>query len=163
VVLLIAVAVILGGVIAIALGRGGELASFAADVPPVRAEIVTAADLALIRPPTALFGYNPHVTDDLLGTLARAMSDRDAEITSLRRELAERRAFSAPRPLPVRRAAANAPGTGTPGTGAAGTGAPGTGAAGAVPPPGEPGDPGDPGEPDPAGPAGSAGTSGQAG
>jgi hypothetical protein len=148
VVLLIAVAVILGGVIAVALGRGGELASFAADVPPVRAAVVTAADLALIRPPTALFGYNPHVTDDLLGTLARAMSDRDAEITSLRRELADLRAFSAPRPLPVRRPAA---------------GAPGTGAAGTVPPPGEPGDPGDPGDPGPAGPAGSAGTSGQAG
>jgi len=88
--LLIAAAVILGGVIIVAMGRGGELARFPADVSPFDAQIVTAADVVLLRPPSALFGYNRQVTDDVLSTIARTITERDVEIATLRVQLGER-------------------------------------------------------------------------
>jgi hypothetical protein len=98
VVLLIAAAVILGGVVVVAIGRGGELASFPADVSPFEAEIVTAADVVLLRPPAALFGYNRQVVDDVLSAIARTITERDVEIATLRRQLAELRASFEPGP-----------------------------------------------------------------
>jgi hypothetical protein len=97
VVLLVAAAVILGGVVVVAIGRGGELARFSADVSPFEAEIVTAADVVLLRPPSSLFGYNRQVADDVLSAIARTITDRDVEIATLRRQLAELQAPSAPR------------------------------------------------------------------
>jgi hypothetical protein len=94
VVLLIVAAVILGGVVVVAIGRGGELARFPADVLPFEAEIVTAADVVLLRPPTALFGYNRQVTDDVLSAIARTITERDVEIATLRRQLAALRSSS---------------------------------------------------------------------
>ncbi len=88
-VLLIAAAVILAGVVVVAIGRGGELAMFPADVRPFEAEIVTAADVVLLRPPPALFGYNRQVSDDVLSAIARTITERDVEIATLRRQLAE--------------------------------------------------------------------------
>ena len=113
--LLIAAAVILGGVIIVAMGRGGELARFPADVSPFDAQIVTAADVVLVRPPSALFGYNRQVTDDVLSTIARTITERDVEIATLRMQLGELGApppqdppsVSRP-PLPARPAAAGA-------------------------------------------------------
>jgi hypothetical protein len=114
VVLLIAAAAILGGVIVVALGRGGELASFAADASPFdrpnavalqlnrahSSPVGTAADIAMIRPPWALFGYNTQVTDDVLGVLARTLTARDIEISSLRQQLADLGIPADARPLP---------------------------------------------------------------
>jgi hypothetical protein len=97
VVLLIAAAVILAGVVVAAIGRGGELARFPADVRPFEAEIVTAADVVLLRPPSALFGYNRQVSDDVLSAIARTITERDVEIATLRRQLAE---LQAPPPAP---------------------------------------------------------------
>jgi hypothetical protein len=88
VVLLLAAAAILCGVVVVAFGRGGELAKFAADVAPVSVEFTT-ADIAQIRPPPALFGYNPQVTDDVLSAMARTVIDRDIEIAMLRQQLAD--------------------------------------------------------------------------
>ncbi len=88
IVLLAAAAAIIVGVIAAALGRGGELAHFAADAPRWDAELATAADVALLRPPSALFGYSPHVTDDALGQIARLITERDVEIARLRSRVA---------------------------------------------------------------------------
>jgi hypothetical protein len=96
VVLLIAAAVILGGVVVVAIGRGGELARFPADVTPFEAEIVTAADVVLLRPPSSLFGYNRQVADDVLSAIARTITERDVEIATLRRQLAELQAPSEP-------------------------------------------------------------------
>ncbi len=95
-VLLIAAAVILAGVVVVAMGRGGELARFPADVRPFEAEIVTAADVVLLRPPSALFGYNRQVSDDVLSAIARTITERDVEIATLRRQLAELQASSGP-------------------------------------------------------------------
>jgi hypothetical protein len=94
VVLLAVAAVILIGVLAVAVGRGGELDPAEADYRPVDLDEVTSTDVALMRPPTALFGYHREATDAAFGQIARAISDREVEIATLRRQLAEQ--------LPVR-------------------------------------------------------------
>jgi hypothetical protein len=94
VVLLAVAAVILIGVVAVAVGRGGELDPAETDYRPVDLDEVTSTDVALMRPPTALFGYHRESTDVAFGQIARAISDREVEIATLRRQLAEQ--------LPVR-------------------------------------------------------------
>jgi hypothetical protein len=98
VVLLVAAAVILGGVIAVALGRGGEMTEFSADVRPLDADIATAADVALLRPPLALWGYDKRSTDEALNLVARTVTERDVEITRLRRQIADLQWASQKRP-----------------------------------------------------------------
>jgi hypothetical protein len=92
VILLLAAAVILGCVVLAALGRAGEMAAFPSDTPPLRVDELTAADVALLRPPLALWGYNVSATEEALGVIARSVTERDVEIAALRRELAELRA-----------------------------------------------------------------------
>jgi hypothetical protein len=86
VVLWVAAAAIVVGVVVVAAGWAGSMARVPPDMPPLSTE-VTAADVVLARPPIAL-GYHKEVTDELLARIAQALSDRDAEITSLRRRLA---------------------------------------------------------------------------
>ena len=88
-VLLAVAAVILIGVIAVAIGRGGELDPAEADYRPVDLDEVTSTDVALVRPPTALFGYQREATDAAFGQIARAISEHEVEIATLRRQLAE--------------------------------------------------------------------------
>jgi len=85
--LLLAAAVILGGVVAVAMGRGGELAAFRRDVPAARFRARTPADVAMLRLPLGLFGYQQQATADALRAVARLVAERDAEITRLRDEL----------------------------------------------------------------------------
>jgi hypothetical protein len=90
VLLILASLVILVGVVGVALGRGGEMAEFAGDYPPFEADdVVTAADVALLRPPSALWGYSIEATDAALGRIAQVVTERDVEIAALRRQLAE--------------------------------------------------------------------------
>jgi hypothetical protein len=89
VVLLIVAVAILCGVVVVAMGRGGELARPAADVRPLDGQIVTAADVALLRPPAALWGYDMRATDEALNMVARTVTERDVEIAILRRQIAE--------------------------------------------------------------------------
>jgi hypothetical protein len=89
VVLLVAAAVILVGMIVVAVGRGGEMAEFSADVRPIDADIATAADVALLRPPVALWGYDRRSTDEALALVARTVTERDVEIATLRRQIAD--------------------------------------------------------------------------
>jgi len=91
IVLIIAAVAILGGVIVVAIGRGGELAASAADVRPLDTDIVTAADVALLRPPAALWGYDMRATDDALNRVARTVTERDVEIADLRQQIADMR------------------------------------------------------------------------
>jgi hypothetical protein len=86
--LVIGILAILIGVFAVATGRGGELAYEHADHAPLDLGPVTATDVALLRPPTALWGYNMQVTDEALDSIARALRDRDIEIAFLQRQLA---------------------------------------------------------------------------
>jgi len=50
---------------------------------------VSATDVALLRPPTALWGYNMQVTDEALEKIAQAIRDRDVTIVFLQQRLAD--------------------------------------------------------------------------
>jgi hypothetical protein len=89
VVLLAAAAAILCGVVVAAMGRGGELALFEPDRRPLDPEIMTAADVALLRPPAALWGYDRQATHVVLNMVAQTMTERDVEIATLRQQLAD--------------------------------------------------------------------------
>jgi hypothetical protein len=92
VLLLLAGAVILAGVVAVAMGHGGEMAEFPSDyVPPTLGDLLTATDVAMLRPPAALWGYNTQVTDEALTRIAQIVTERDVEIAVLRQQLAELR------------------------------------------------------------------------
>ena len=80
---------ILVGVFYVAIGRGGELAYEQADHAPLDLGPVSATDVALLRPPTALWGYNMQVTDEALDRIARALRDRDILIASLQRQVGD--------------------------------------------------------------------------
>jgi hypothetical protein len=90
VVFLIAIVAVLVGVFFAATGRGGELAIEHADHAPLDLGPVSAADIALLRPPTTAWGYNMQVTDEALDHIARAMRDRDVTIARLRQQLVNR-------------------------------------------------------------------------
>ncbi len=89
VVLVIGIIAILIGVFVVATGRGGELAYEHADHAPLDLGVISATDVALLRPPTALWGYNMQVTDEALDRIAKSVRDRDIEIAYLRRKLAD--------------------------------------------------------------------------
>ena len=86
--ILVAVAILVG-VFLVASGRGGELAYEYADHAPLDLGPVSATDVALLRPPTALWGYNMHVTDEALEQIAQAVRDRDVTIAFLQQRLAD--------------------------------------------------------------------------
>jgi len=81
--------VILVGVFFVATGRGGEMAYEYADHAPLDLGPVSATDVALLRPPTALWGYNMQVTDEALEHIAQAIRDRDVTIAFLQQRLAD--------------------------------------------------------------------------
>jgi hypothetical protein len=94
--LLLAAAVILAGVVSVAMGHGGEMAEFSMDsFPP---DLVNAADVAMLRPPSALWGYNAQVTDEALNRIAQVITERDVEIAVLRQQLAELRSATGSHP-----------------------------------------------------------------
>lgn len=95
VVLLIAAAAIIAGVAVVAVGRGGELTRFGADVRPVDADIETAADVALLRPSAALWGYDKRSTDEALNAVAQSVTERDVQIAALLQQIADMRGGAA--------------------------------------------------------------------
>jgi hypothetical protein len=86
--ILVAVAILVG-VFFVATGRGGELAYEHADHAPLDLGPVSATDVALLRPPTALWGYNMQVTDEALERIAQAVRDRDVTIAFLQQRLVD--------------------------------------------------------------------------
>ena len=92
--ILVAVAILVGVFVA-ATGRGGELAYEQADHAPLDLGPVSATDVAMLRPPTALWGYNMQVTDEALERIARALRERDLTIAYLQHRL------TGPAPDPV--------------------------------------------------------------
>ncbi len=79
-------------VVVVATGRGGEMAHFPNDYAPPDFGALAATDVALLRPPTALWGYNMQATDEALSGIASALSARDIRIASLERQVADLRA-----------------------------------------------------------------------
>jgi hypothetical protein len=84
----LAAAVILGGIIVVAMGKGGELSRERPELP-ARTDFRSWSDVADYRPPTALIGYHAAATERALALIARTIAERDAEIDWLRRRLAE--------------------------------------------------------------------------
>jgi hypothetical protein len=93
--IVIAAAVILGGIIVVAMGRGGELALSRPKLPS-RTDLQSSSDVADYRPPAALIGYSAVATEHALALIARTIAERDAEIDWLRRRLAELQPESLP-------------------------------------------------------------------
>jgi hypothetical protein len=87
IVIVLAALVILGGVVVVAMGRGGELAR-ERPADPALTDFRTWSDVASYRPPPALLGYHAGATEYALAEVARAIAERDAEIDLLRRRLA---------------------------------------------------------------------------
>ncbi len=89
--MLVVAVVVLAGVVAVASGRGGEMAIPEPDYPPIDLGPVSAADVALLRPPSAAWGYNMRVTDEALEVIARAVTERDVQIAALQQEVTDLR------------------------------------------------------------------------
>jgi hypothetical protein len=89
-------AVIMVGVVVVAVGRGGEMAFFTSDYAPLELGAVAATDVVLLRPPTSIWGYNIQVTDEALGRITHALSQRDIRIASLEQQVADLRATTQP-------------------------------------------------------------------
>lgn len=89
--LLLAAAAVVGGVVLIALGRADGMTEFPPDTAPLEPGEVRTRDVALLRPPMSLWGYNAAATQEALRAIAQSMRVRDVEITALRRELARAR------------------------------------------------------------------------
>ena len=83
VVLLITVVVILVVVVLVARGRGDGLSEERPDYAPLEMGPVSATDVALLRPPTALWGYNMQATDEAMEQIAEALRERDVRIVAL--------------------------------------------------------------------------------
>jgi len=88
VVIFLAAALILGGVVVVAMGRGGELSLERPELAS-RSDFRTWSDVARYRPPAALLGYHAGATEHALSLIARTLAERDAEIDWLRKRLAE--------------------------------------------------------------------------
>jgi hypothetical protein len=88
IVIILAAIAILGGIVVVAMGRGGELARAAEELPSI-ADFESGTDVARYRPPPALLGYDPGATEYAFLQAGRALADRDAEIARLRGRLLE--------------------------------------------------------------------------
>lgn len=85
-VLLLAAGAILGGVVVVAMGRGGEMALFRRDIP-VALRPHTPAEVAMQRLPIGPLGYQVQATEDALLVAASLLAEREAEIAALRGEI----------------------------------------------------------------------------
>jgi hypothetical protein len=84
VVIVIVIVVILAAVVLVAAGRGGEMpAAERSDYAPLDMGPVSATDVVLLRPPTALWGYNQQATDEALDRIAESIRERDVRIVAL--------------------------------------------------------------------------------
>lgn len=83
VLLLIVGLVVLAVTVYVAMGRGGELSAERADYAPLDLGPVSAADVALLRPPSNGWGYNKAATDEALVRIAESVRERDVRIVAL--------------------------------------------------------------------------------
>jgi hypothetical protein len=82
-VIVIVVIVVLAAVVFLAMGRGGELSVEPNDYAPLDLGPVSATDVALLRPPTGLWGYNMQATDEAMDQIAESIRERDVRIVAL--------------------------------------------------------------------------------
>lgn len=67
----------------VALGHHGELSAERPDYAPLDLGPVSAADVALLRPPSNGWGYSKQATDEALGRIAESVRERDVRIVAL--------------------------------------------------------------------------------
>jgi hypothetical protein len=82
-VIVIAAVVVVAVVVFLAIGRGGGLSAERNDYQPLDLGPVTATDVALLRPPTGLWGYNMQATDEAMEQIAESIRERDVRIVAL--------------------------------------------------------------------------------
>jgi hypothetical protein len=97
--MVIAVIVVLAFVVYLAMGRGGELSAERNDYVPLDLGPVSATDVALLRPPTGLWGYNMQATDDAMEQVAESIRERDVRIVALEQLVTDLSRDHAPMPL----------------------------------------------------------------
>jgi hypothetical protein len=83
VVIVIAAVAVVAVVVFLAMGRGGGLSAERNDYFPLDLGPVTATDVALLRPPTGLWGYNMQATDEAMEQIAESIRERDIRIVAL--------------------------------------------------------------------------------
>ena len=81
--IVIAAIVVVAAGVFVAIGRGGELSVERSDYAPLELGPVSATDVVLLRPPTALWGYNVQATDEAFEQIADSIRQRDIRIVSL--------------------------------------------------------------------------------
>ena len=81
--MVIVIVVIFAVVVAVATRRGGELSAERSDYVPLDLGPVSATDVALLRPPTALWGYSVQATNEAMGQIAESIRERDVRIVAL--------------------------------------------------------------------------------
>ncbi len=81
--MVVLIVAVLAVVTLVATGRGGELSVERNDYLQLELGPVSATDIALLRPPMALWGYNMQATDEALDRIAASIRDRDVRIVAL--------------------------------------------------------------------------------
>ncbi|MFI7534668.1 hypothetical protein [Streptosporangium sp. NPDC049376] len=92
VVLALAALAVIAAVVAVSMGRGGELARFVPDVPPLELpepKRLGAADFMALQLPVSVIGYNTQSVDETLNRVVNALSERDTRIAVLEQQIAE--------------------------------------------------------------------------
>ena len=97
--MVIAVIVVVAAVVFLARGRGGGLSAERNDYVPLDLGPVSATDVALLRPPTGLWGYNMQATDEALEQIAESIRERDVRIVALEQLVTDLSRDHAPMPL----------------------------------------------------------------
>lgn len=99
----LAAVAVLAGVAFVVMGKGGELARFEADHPPLDLPAdrpLSGFDVSRVLLPLSLWGYHVRAVDDVLRRVVGALSERDARIADLERRLAEAGRPVPPHPAP---------------------------------------------------------------
>jgi hypothetical protein len=95
----IAIVVVVAGTVLVARGRGGELSVERSDHLELELGPVSATDIALLRPPTALWGYDMQATDEAMDRIAASIRDRDIRIVALEQLVTDLSTEPAAQPL----------------------------------------------------------------
>lgn len=95
---MVAALVVLAVIVYVATGRGGELSAEQSDYAALDLGPVSATDVALLRPPTALWGYDVQATDEALERIAESIRARDVRIVALEQLVSDLGRNAAPQP-----------------------------------------------------------------
>ena len=96
IVIVIAAVAVVAAVVLVAMGRGDGLSLERIDYVPLDLGPVSATDVALLRPPTGLWGYNMQATDEAMDQISESIRERDVRIVALEQLVTDLSRDSAP-------------------------------------------------------------------